>query len=116
LAYRKHAIFTFDRNLIDGAAKGATQTAGMMLGTGLGFAYMRKGRGGQVAHSAELFLPYAKLTIPVIPAADVNAAAPKGACAYFVLGRDKTELLIAILNDVSARSGLRRRPVQLRAV
>lgn len=46
--------------------------------------------GGQVARSARLFLPYAGLNIPVAPAADLDAAALKGACAYYQLGRERT--------------------------
>lgn len=46
--------------------------------------------GGQAARSARLFLPYAKLRIPVVPAADLDAAALKGACAYALLGRERT--------------------------
>lgn len=45
--------------------------------------------GGQVARSAELFLPYTGLDVPVVCADSLDAAALKGAYAYFRLGRER---------------------------
>lgn len=52
--------------------------------------------GGQMARSAELFLPYAKVKVPVLVAEDLDAAALRGAYAYFCMGRDKVVEIVPI--------------------
>lgn len=53
--------------------------------------------GGQVSRSAPLFLPEIRLNIPVVIAADLDAAALKGACAYDQLGRANTVQVVESL-------------------